>query len=387
MLIIGAGAAGLFAAAMIKTKEGILLEAGNEAGRKLLLSGGGQCNMTHSGDIREFVRHYGDQGKKLRSTLYKASNLKMVDFFREGGLKVTEREDGKIFPQSLSAVEVRDFLLQKAGDNGWRVLYGEKAEKVELRGTGWLVNDRYETDRLLVASGGRSYAATGSDGSMFKILGGLGLELVKQRPALTPVFVQDYPFADLSGISFPDAKLRIKDGEKTAMRFEGSLLLTHRNFSGPLILDASRYLETGDTIEIGFYSGDTADCRGVDRSLARYIAKVTGLPERFVEKVIEMEGTDAYAKASTVAGGDVKRIFESLHGMRFSISGKAGYERAMVTAGGVSLREVDLKTFECKKHPGLYLAGEVLDVDGDTGGYNLQFAFSSAAAVARACQP
>lgn len=396
-IIIGGGAAGLFAGATHRINpakgRGVILEAGPVPGRKLLITGGGQCNLTHGGPIREFIPHYGRQGGQIRSVLYHCSNQRVMAWFRQNGLPLLEREDGKVFPESMRAADVRDVLLMRCRQNGWEIRCGERVESLEEESCGagqspvrWRVNGRWTAHRMLVCTGGRSYPETGSDGSMFPLLRCLGLKLVRQEPALTPVFVQGYPFADLAGISFPNVLIRRLSAERVVVQEEGALLLTHRNFSGPAVLRLSRELQPGDKIEIVFYRGDVPDCRGISRSLVHALADRMNLPERFLERVLEKEGADLYEKASRVSMGMVKSVFRQLSGMRFTVSGKAGYDQAMVTSGGVSLEEVNLHTMETKKHPGLFLAGEVLDVDGDTGGYNLQFAFSSADAAMSAME-
>ncbi|MGI6736935.1 MAG: NAD(P)/FAD-dependent oxidoreductase [Anaerovoracaceae bacterium] len=451
IVIIGAGAAGLMCAAQLDLRQagragrpavGLLLESGPQAGRKLLVSGSGQCNFTHAGPMREFVRHYGDHGRLIRRCLYRFGNRQTVDFFEQNGLPTREREDGKIFPACMQAQAVRDLLLQKCRENGWQLRTGFRvtelaesggssgAESVRSSGTkssgssdaengdccgtessvcrSWLINGRLRADHLVAAAGGCSYPGLGSDGAFADCLAGLGLALTERRPALTPIFVEDYPFADCAGISFETAEARLhpcaaapfpaNDGNigsrlsekkrdknsRTARKASGPLLLTHRGFSGPVILELSRYAAPGARLELVFWNGEEADCRGVHRGLAHYLAEQTGLPRRFLARVIDLAGGDPAVSAASASGRLVRKTFALLRGMPFRISGLGGWKEAMVTAGGIDLGEVDLSTMECRAHPGLCLIGEILDVDGDTGGYNLQFAFSSAAAAAAA---
>ena len=429
VIIVGAGASGLMCAAQLDLNnaaelngalktgraKGLILEAGPEAGRKILAAGGGRCNFTHGGNIKDYITKYGDKGGKIRSVLFKFNNQKTVEFFRELGVDSFEQEDGRVFPKSEKAADIRDALLQACRRNGWEIVADYKVKKIvieekageeaaeeennraetvgqktpespdcnHIANLRFALNDEYVCKDLVIATGGRSCPKLGGDAEMYRIVNGLGLELAKQSAALSPVFVENYPFGKLSGMTLKDITAKVIKNGKAVAEQTGDLLLTHRGFSGPVVLDLSRNAAAGCELELTFYQGDHVRCRGVKRSLSRYLSEEIGLPERLISTVAELAGQDPDQKAASVNGGMVKEIFDTLRNMRFHISGKAGYDKAMVTAGGVSLKEIDIKTCESKKHPGLFLVGEILDVDGDTGGYNLQFAFSTGAAAAR----
>lgn len=386
-IIIGAGAAGLFCAANAKINNGLILEASEAPGRKLLMSGAGQCNLTHGGSIKDFIEHYGPNGKKVRSALYKVNNLKMQDFFTEHGIPMTERDDGKVFPESMRASDVLNELMHLASANGWKLRTGHRAGTIGVAATTaaarnlFVVDGKYETEKLIIACGGCSIPATGSDGSIFPLLEALGLEIVTPRPALVPLTVQDYPYSELSGISFKNALVTV-DGHKNT----DDVLLTHSNFSGPGILNLSRYAKPGSTLTIN-YLGKEQQLEvpaAEKRIIQHWLTDSLWLPKRFVEAVLARAGVDPKTKANQLPKKQRKAIEAILMRDTFSVSGTTGFKNAMVTAGGVALGEVDMKTFESKKLPGLYIIGETLDVDGDTGGYNLQFAFSSAVCAAEA---
>ncbi|MGN0712934.1 MAG: NAD(P)/FAD-dependent oxidoreductase [Anaerovoracaceae bacterium] len=425
-IIVGGGAAGLYAAARLACGGGaegagrvrrpgrcapgpapsiLLLEKTKRLGTKLLMSGAGQCNLTHGGNIKGFLSYYGKNGPRIRTCLYAHNNLAVCDFFESLGVKLSQREDGKIFPASMDAHEVRDALVRTAENGGVRMETGcEVTEIISLPPDGV---SRYglhtkdgrvlECRNLLVTTGGCSYPSTGSDGGMLEILRrDLGLEIVPPVPALTPVFVENYPFAELSGISFPQAGITLRDRETSSSLFSasGSLLLTHRNFSGPVILNNARNMKNGMGLEINFvfpYTIDSILARmkkefsANPRHIEHWLAESYGLPKRFCEAAARESGLLGQ-KVSGLSGEQMRKVAETLSAWKFTVSGLAGFGQAMVTSGGVSLSELRLKTMEAKNHPGLYLAGEVLDIDGDTGGYNLQFAFASAAAAARALE-
>ena len=374
-IIIGGGAAGLFCAAATKINNGLILEKSDAPGRKLLMAGSGQCNLTHGGDIKDFINHYGEHGKKVRSPLYKVSNLKMMEFFESQGIPLIEREDGKVFPESMRASDVLNLLMHLASRNGWKMKTGCPAESIRVQDNGsFLVNGRHEADKLIIACGGCSIPVTGSDGSIFPLLEKLGLEVVEPAPALVPLTVQEYPYTDLSGISFKNALVTV-DGHKRI----DDVLFTHTNFSGPGILNLSRYAKPGSTLTINYLGKEEKleIPQSTKKNILFWLADWYQLPKRFVEMVLSRAEVDPKTAANQVSKKQKQAIASILMRDTFSISGTTGFKQAMVTCGGVALSEVDMKTFESKKIPGLHIIGETLDVDGDTGGYNLQFAFSS----------
>jgi predicted Rossmann fold flavoprotein len=403
LIIIGAGAAGLFAGASVpKSVNGLILEKGPAPGRKLLLSGGGQCNLTHGGSIKEYISHYGDKGGQIRSILYGYNNQKVMEFFRSLGMPLLERADGKVFPKSLKAKDVLQALLDGCKANGFSFRYGCKVQDVSFHREDCvytILSDQgtYHTKKLIVATGGCSYPNTGSDGGFFLVLEQMGIKIRTTKPALVPIYVTAYPYAELAGISFLKVRVIILNGQNGGKLAEvcDSLLFAHTCFTGPAILNSSRYAAAGDEIIINYLPNQSAD--SLKRELTQIVQGNTKLiltvlydwlnpdstktqaifPKRFLEQLCFRAGVAPSQKASGVPGNAIRKMTGFLTADRFSISRLGGYNAAMVTTGGVSLDEVDLKTLESKKYPGLYFAGEVLDVDGDTGGYNLQFAFAS----------
>jgi len=226
------------------------------------------------------------------------------------------------------------------------------------------------------------------------LLGRLQIPTVPQRPALAPITVKAYPYGRLSGISFRGvrASILVRDSGKSSVRRTGDLLLTHMGFSGPLMLELSRYVTPGELLSICYLPGEDAGgirraiqnaASGNQRQISTVLSERFPLPARFLETVCQRAGVNPAERASHVSGEAIGVIAVMLTGDIHSISGTAGFETSMVTVGGVSLDAVDLHTLASRQYPGLYFAGEVLDVDGDTGGYNLQFAFSSGYVASR----
>lgn len=422
VIVVGGGAAGLFYAAVLDKKvNGLILEKTKAVGKKLLMSGAGQCNITHGGNIKDFLGHYGDKGKKIRTTLYKFNNESVRDFFESNSVSLFEREDGKIFPTSLDANEVLNTLKRGSEKNGFTVKFQCSVEKIKYDGQAYTLfcnaggsqessgqSTCYSAKKVIVATGGCSYPTTGSDGKMLDVLKEMGLDVVAPKPALVPVSVQNYPYAELSGISFPKVKITVygtlEKGAETSSESSGAfkkigenvddLLLTHMNFSGPAILNISRAIMTGNNITINYLpekrseeilaemkKGVAGNSKQAITFFMDYIQTVGAkrqLPKRFVELLCQRAGILQGQKTSSLTGDQMKKMVSLLTNDTFSVSGTGGFQVAMATAGGVALEEVDLKTMESKQYPGLYIIGEALDVDGDTGGYNLQWAFSSA---------
>jgi predicted Rossmann fold flavoprotein len=424
LIIIGAGAAGLFAGASLPAHvNGLILEKGSVPGRKLLMSGGGQCNLTHGGSIKDFISHYGQNGKRIRSILYQFNNQAAMEYFEKRGLPLFEREDGKVFPKSLQARDVLDTLVKASTDNGFKLLYSSPVTAISVDKmspdktsdsasdktcssyTLHCNNEHYQTKKLIVATGGYSYPTTGSDGDIFPILEKMGIHINPAKPALVPIYVQDYPYKDLAGISFSNVKISINDNtnndNKKVAENSDAFLLTHESFSGPSVLNISRYATTGNDIIINY-----CPVTSVETMIKELILLIQGnpkqiltvlyeyfnkdplkspaeMPKRFLEVICMRAGVEPAHKASQITGATLKAIVKLLTADRHSISRLGGYNVAMVTSGGVSLDEVNIKTLESKKFSQMYFIGEALDVDGDTGGYNLQFAFSSGNLVAQ----
>ena len=379
--IIGAGASGLMLAANLDMEgsRGIILEGSSCVGSKLLMSGGGHCNITHGGSIKDFVYAYGSEGQALRRCLYRHSNLDLARWLTEHGVELADENgdhvdpsygsngidnDGRIFPASMKARDVLDAFLGEALLNGWQIEKDAKVSGLRKDGT-WEITliSGYElrAEKVVIAAGGITYPETGSDGSMLEMLDDLGIDVNEPRPALAPVYVENYPYAELSGISVPDVTVTAFSSDAAytckgkAARMKGDLLFTHEGLSGPVILNISKYAAPGELLRL---------C---------YNKELHELPKR-MQRVLRERSRGLLGEVRT----NVLASF--LNQDDFIVSGVD--EQGMVTAGGVSLDEIDMKTMRIKKYDGLYAIGESIDADGVTGGYNLQLCWSTAAAAA-----
>ena len=397
-IVIGAGAAGLFYGALSEPgTDSLIIDHSERPGLKLLISGSGQCNITHDGSIKDFITRYGQNGRYIRSALYGANNLSLVEFLNKNGIKTVTRDDGKIFPESLKASEILNMLIKKSEANGFPLLLKEHITDIssdDSDGT-YIVkteNSSFKTKKLVIAAGGMSYPKTGSDGSLYPLIEKLGIQMIPVRPALVPIYTHSYGYRNLSGISFKAVLVRLLENNREIAAQTGDILLTHRAFSGPAILDISRYADKGHKLEINYIYPVTgqraadmikADFQCNSRELHTYISRIFKIPDAFAVKLIENAGICPYMKTSCTEGDEITKIAEALTCHRYAVSGTGSFSEAMVTAGGVSLDEVNLRNMESKKHSNLFFIGEVLDIDGDTGGFNLQFAYSSAMAAVK----
>jgi len=369
----------------------LLLEKTNHPGQKLLMAGSGQCNLTNAEDIKTFLTRYGANGTKLRSVLFPFSNRALMAWLETRGFPLLTRADGKVFPASLKGIDVLGLFLDLATQNKVELRLNTPVTSLIPHSEGGFdlqtPTERLRAQHVLVTSGGASYPQTGSDGTFFDCLSDLNIPLAERRPALAPIYVHDYPYKELSGVSIAQAALTLQADGAKSIKGCGDLLFTHQGFSGPVILTHTRYATGGMTLTLNYLRDiDSTALRkslleqasGERRQILTLLEDNLPLPRRFLEIICYRAGISPDTKASQLGGSEMATLATLLTADTYQISGVGGFDTAMVTAGGVSLDAVNLRTMESRYIPGLYFAGEVLDVDGDTGGYNLQFAFSSA---------
>jgi predicted Rossmann fold flavoprotein len=391
VVIIGAGPAGLFCAiqAALPGHRVLLLEKNPDPGAKLLLSGSGQCNITHDGEIRDFLSHYGDHGKQVRPALFEFTNEDLREFFRKRGLAMITDENGKVFPETRRSADVLALLLEECKAQGVDLRCSEPATGARLTADGFEITTRettYLSPILVLATGGASYPRTGSTGDGYRISESLGQPLTETAPALTPLLVRDYPFAALSGISFERMHFSVWRKGKKLIDRTGDILFTHLGLSGPGILDASRYIRPDDVVKLSFvgnlkqeeFVADLA--KRIEENRSWQISTILAaypIPERLNRKLLNLSGIPDDLRCNHFSAEQRSRLITNCTQFPLTIEAPGGFSVAMVTRGGVALDGVNLKTMESKIIPNLYFAGEVLDIDGDSGGYNLQAAFST----------
>jgi hypothetical protein len=397
MVVAGGGPSGLFCA-LCGAGAGaavLVLEKMPSCGRKLLISGAGQCNITRDGEMSSFLAHYGAHGKFAKPALLQFSNHDLVRFFHARGLEMVTEPGGKVFPSTRRAGDVLDILLKECACREVDIHCNEPVLGVAIRHGGFEVNTRrtaYFSPHFIIATGGATYPATGSTGDGYSLAASLGHRITEIGPALSAVRVKDFPYPDLAGMSFEDLRITVERQKKRVCRNRGDILFTHHGLSGPGILDISRDIRPGDRILVSFASsqGPEEAAKTVHAALLRggrvqvaTVLKGLGLPERLAKGLADLAGVAAGSTCAHLGKGARNAIALLVSSHPFEVEALAGFDRAMVTRGGVALDEVDPKTMESRIHRGLYFTGEVLDIDGDTGGYNLHFACASGVLAAR----
>ena len=396
VVVIGAGAAGTMAA-IFAARGGAkvtLLERTRDGGRKILISGGGRCNVLPSRvDEARFVTE--SSPNVLRRILRSWPLASQVEFFeRDLGIPLVHEEESlKLFPASHKARDVRDGLLQCAVREGVEVVTDTSVSDIEAEGARWLVScdggHALHADAVIVATGGLSVPATGSDGRGLTILRRLGHTVHTTYAALTPITVEPCDYTELAGISLP-VTVSAKSGRDVA-RASGGFLFTHRGYSGPSVLDVShvavRARATSSeraTLTVRWTPLDeTAWQARLQPVGARTVGAVVRaeLPERLASVLIRRAGVDPLRTLSELRRDERLRLVEALVRGELPWAGDEGYKKAEVTGGGVSLAEIDHRTMESRLHPGLYLCGEVLDAFGPIGGYNFFWAWTTGRAA------
>ncbi|MDR0327704.1 MAG: NAD(P)/FAD-dependent oxidoreductase [Planctomycetaceae bacterium] len=385
MIIIGAGPAGLacgIAAARCGERVEIL-EKNNRPGVKLRLSGSGQCNLTHGGPLADFLNHYGGakQSRLVKPALFAFSPSETIRFFEQRGIPLFEREDGKIFPQSLQSGDVLRALIDELESNGGHLHTNVEVSAIQRPDDGFCVETNrgvFSSKRLAIATGGMSFPQTGSTGEGYRWAEQWGHRIVPPRPGLTPVIVERFPFADASGISFENVPIAVYRNGKKHRQGCGDVLLTHRGLSGPGILDLSRFIEPQDVIcmPICRNAGDLESLLCGKKLLKNALAPLD-IPDRLLQLLLAERGISPETSAAEVCRETRLLLKQSLAGFPFVVDRLGGFDEAMSTCGGVALDDVNRLTMESRLVPGLFFCGEILDIDGDTGGYNIQFALSS----------
>ena len=390
VVVIGAGPAGLFCAihAAADGCRVLVLEKNPEPGAKLLLSGTGQCNITHEGDIRDFFTHYGGHGKFLKPALLSFSNRDLMEFFRGRGLAMMTGENGKVFPQTRQSADVLAVLLAECEKRGVSIRCSEPVTEISRTAESFTVitgTARYQAGTVVITTGGASYPQCGTTGDGYRLAASLGQPVTETAPALTPLLVRPFPFAALMGLSFEGMRFSVwREGKKVADH-TGDVLFTHLGLSGPGILDASRGIRPGDVVRLSFagmrreeFAADIAKraAENPNWQVGTILAKYP-IPERLNRKLLKISEIPEDHKCAHFSAAQRSVLVTNCTEFPLTVTALGDYKIAMVTRGGVALDSVNMKTMESKIVPGLFFAGEVLDIDGDTGGYNLQAAFST----------
>ncbi|MDU6767780.1 MAG: NAD(P)/FAD-dependent oxidoreductase [Veillonella sp.] len=399
VVVIGGGAAGLMAA-VIAGREGAkvtLLEKMNYVGKKMGITGKGRCNITNACDMSDFIKNTPGNGKFLYGAYERFTNEDLLQLLHDAGLETKVERGGRVFPASDSALDVRNTFMKLMKHYGVDVHLEEPVKKLLIDDgvvTG-VVTDRetYHADAVVIATGGKSYPATGSTGDGYMLAAQVGHKITDIRPSLVPIVTEESWVKDLMGLSLRNVELSIVAKNKVQAKMFGEMMFTHFGITGPIVLSLShtvgKLMRKKNIGTIGLdinlkpaLSSETLDKR-LQKDFDLYSKKqlINGmkdlLPSRLIPLIIELAGIDPQKPINQISKEERQQIGYMLQHMPLTVKGLRPVEEAIVTAGGISLKEFNPKTMESKLVKGLYGAGEVLDIDAFTGGYNLQAAFST----------
>lgn len=395
--VIGAGAAGMLAAGHAgELGHNVdIFEKNNIVGKKIRITGKGRCNITNASDCEEHIENTPGNPYFMYSALYKFPPDKMIELVESLGVPTKVERGKRVFPVSDKAADVSEALKKYMKKNGVK-LHLEKGVKdiiTENNKIKGIVTDdgkELDFDAVIVATGGLSYPTTGSTGDGYKFAKKAGHSVSKLMPSLVPLKSDDWICPELMGLSLKNSAIVIKNEKgKTIYKDFGEMLFTHFGVSGPMVLSASRHLlgRFNENITMYIDMKPALDMKALDNRLLRDFEKYINkdlrnalndiLPQKMIPVIIRLSGIDETKKIHDITKEERKRMEELIKGLPVHITGTAGFDMAVVTSGGVNTDEIDPSTMESRKIKGLFFAGEVLDVDAYTGGFNLQIAFST----------
>ena len=400
IIVVGGGAAGMMAAgqAAAKGTEVILIEKMKRLGSKIAISGKGRCNLTNAGDITDFIQYYPGNGKFLYASLKELDNQGLIDFFGRYGIRTKVERGGRVFPEADDSEVIVNGLKKFLHENMVKVILNQAVAEVmvdeEKKITGLKLKDSGEVlnaDAVIIATGGASYPGTGSTGVGYHVASQLGHRVVDPLPALVPLRTLEQWPKDLQGLTLKNVEASIwVDGKKKAEEF-GEMLFTHFGISGPIILTLSRIasqaLKNKQKVNIKINLKPALSFEQIDLRVQRDFAKFHNkqfknaldnlLPKSMIPVIVQLSEIDPEKPINQVNKEERKKLCHLLQELNVSIVSTLGMSVAIVTSGGVDVKQINPTTMESRLIKGLYWAGEVIDVDGVTGGYNLQAAFST----------
>ncbi len=396
VIVIGGGAAGLFAAisAAENGADVLLLEKNDRCGKKLRITGKGRCNVTNDCTTEEFLQNVPSNPRFLYGALSCLSTQDVKDFFEGEGVPLKTERGKRVFPVSDKAEDIVFALVKACRNRGVKII-NEKVlslmiEDEKIKGVKTHSGERY-ADAVIICTGGRSYSRTGSDGDGYEFARSAGHTVTPLLPSLVPIVCQGKLCPSLQGLSLKNVSLSIvdKSTQKEVYSDFGEMMFTHFGITGPMVLSASAHIPD---ISTGRYEArinlkPALDEKTLDARVLSDFSKYSNkdlinalddlLPQKLIPVVVSLSGVDERKKVNSITREERKALTDVIRSIRLSLTGFRSLEEAIITKGGISVKEIDPKTMASKKCKGLYLAGEVIDVDAYTGGFNLQIAFST----------
>lgn len=396
LVIIGAGPAGLMAAGHAGQlgHKVILLEKNKLAGIKLSMTGNGRCNLTNAEpNLRKLIDSYGKNGKFLYPSFHNFSNLDLINFFEKQGLKTKIENNQRVFPISNKSQEVIQILKNYLTVNRVKIQFESNVKEIVFKSNHIekiiLADNQIVTaDKYLIATGGKAYPATGSTGDAYLWLQEMGHKIIEPKPGLSPIIVRENFVKDLEGLSLSNIEFTLWQDKKITTCL-GDAIFTNNGLSGPAVFNMNKKIHEINskpiTIRINFFPN--LNYQSLDKKIIQLLSASPHtqikntlekiLPKRLIPIIIKLSSIAETKKAGEITKPERKNIIKHIQSFALNFASLAGFDKAMVTCGGVDLKEIDPKTMKSKIIDNLYLAGEILDIDGPTGGYNLQIAWST----------
>ena len=405
IIIIGGGPAGMMAAISAKKNhpndDVIILEKNSSLGKKLLITGKGRCNITSSLDISEFIKNIPGNGMFMYSAFQKYTNEDIINLLETNGVKTKIERGNRVFPESDKSKDVLDVFEKELNRLNTKIYFNTIVEDIE-KNEKFIIktnNRNYEADKLIIATGGMSYSVTGSTGDGYKFAEKFGHTINKIKASLVPLEIkEDVDCKNMQGLSLRNVSIKIKDLEKNKLIYEdfGEMLFTHFGVSGPIILSSSAHLIRyknieklliQDKIKLLIDLKPALSEEQLDLRIRRDFEELKNkefknslfklLPKKMIEYIIEKSEIKPEKKVNEITKEERRKLVKLLKGLEFIIKGTRTVEEAIITAGGINVKEINPSTMESKLVKDLYFAGEVIDVDAYTGGFNLQIAYST----------
>ena len=394
VVIIGGGAAGLMAAsrARLHADEVTVIERNRICGRKLRITGKGRCNITNIADTDEIMDNITSNRKFMYSALGAFSNYDVIALMEDLGVATKVERGGRVFPVSDSAKDVADALWRSASGKNVRYITAKalaiEASDGKVRAVRY-EGGRVEADSVILATGGKSYPLTGSDGSGYALCAALGHTIVELKPSLVPLVCREKFCAELMGLTLKNVELTVLENGKKIYSDFGELLFTHFGISGPIVLSASAHMRNfgKSDYEVRIDMKPALDEKQLDARILRDFGEAGKkhlinamdklVPKAIIPVIIERTGVPAHKAAGQLTHGERQKICRAMKSFALTVVKTRPIDEAIITAGGVRCSEINPSTMESKIVGGLYFAGEIIDVDAYTGGYNLQIAFST----------
>ncbi len=394
--VIGGGAAGMMAAitAAEAGAEVLLIERNERCGRKLRITGKGRCNITNDCSVAEFMQNVPTNPKFLYAALNRFESSDTMEFFESAGVPLKVERGKRVFPVSDKAQDVVDAMVRRCRESGVKIING-RVSRIDTENqvvTGVKIGDRrISAKAVILCTGGKSYPLTGSDGDGYRLAGELGHETVAPKPSLVPLISKDRDCARMQGLSLKNVGLTVVNTGNGKRVYEdfGEMMFTHFGMTGPMILSASAHIAD---VSSGRYEAvidlkPALDEKTLDARILSDFSKNNNkdfmnslgalLPQKMIDVVVDRSGIDGRKKVNSVTKEERRTLVDVIKRFRVPISGFRPIEEAIVTKGGISVKQINPGTMGSKLCEGLYFAGEVIDVDAYTGGFNLQIAFST----------